>query len=274
MNSVAQKYDEVYMLVIHEKNDGTVEERLDGFVYETYFFVFDKQVMATEMTDHITMTIYGVKDGITYKSKELFSGSVAELAVGKIREYEGKNDLKKCTAFADMLNFGAAVQRYMGETTDLADEYLGEYAKYATADMPALDYDNQIISNGERYEAFTVSMSMQSILEINLGFLYDLTSCEAHVTVDGQTTKYAIEPMEGYAGIYTIRIPIGATNVRTVYEICVKTADGEQVTPTYRCSAEGCTKDRMVTSSNESLKNMMVAMMKYGEAVIEAYPSA
>ena len=122
----------------------------------------------------------------------------------------------------------------------------------------------------------SVGMSLQSILEINLGFMKDLRSYEAHVTVDGETTTISGEDFEYYSqyGMTIIRIPIGAMKVRSEYTISLHVPGGERVSPTYICSAEGFAKNYIAGTSDETAIALATAMMRYGDAVIAAFPNA
>jgi len=257
-DSVANQYDRIYVLM-----NGA---ELSGIPYSGVQ-VFDARIVSTEMTKEITMTLYGEKNGVTYRG-ETFTSSVEQLALERIKHYESENNPLMCRVFVDMLNYGAAVQaEYTPENPNLPNANLGSYIEYATPTNPALEKGISKEGTGS-VEDFSFAVSYQSTLEIQLGFYTN--AYEARYTVDGTTTVIPGREFTHLGGnYYVVRVPVVAKNARTEYTIGLyEPGTDNLMSAVYTGSLEGFAKDRIDSNKNVAVMN---AMMKYTDAIIAAY---
>jgi len=263
LQSAVTSYSKVYV----EANG----EIIEGMDYLGLLYVFDKQIMIPDMTQEVTFTLYGMKDGRRYEGQTV-TCSVEGVALAKLASYEKQGNEQVCTVLVDMLNLGAAAQMFLAYDAPLPDRYLGDYAKYATITDSVLTVDNVQSGNGN-VKTFTIGMSLQSKIEINMGFLQDLSKLKVSVTIDGEEQQYLVDNYSGYS---ILRIPVGATKLRKVYTVNIyDISTGEKVSPTFTVSAEGTAKGKIEDSkSSDLLIKLMNAMMRYGDAVKVAYPDA
>ena len=249
-------------------------EEISGLLYAGVIYVYEKQVLSTDMTDEFTFTIYGEKNGKTYIGESV-TVSVESRALSMIqREHEkADGDKQLCTLLVDMLNYGAAVQDNFNSQKPKPDRYLDSYQIYATKDDPDLFLDNEIGEAGTVQHVIAPAMSLQSILEIQIGFK-DTKGLTPRVinTVDGSELEGA--RFESYAGFSILRIPVGAINVRTKFEVTLYDSEGNPASATYILSVEGFAKNAVETSTKETQIKMYNALMKYGNSVYEKFGQA
>ena len=109
-------------------------------------------------------------------------------------------------------------------------------------------------------------------MEIQIPFQHILSDYKVEVLCDGTP----VEATFSYStpGFTNVKIPIGAINVRSEYSITIyDPITGEQKSPTYLCSAEGCTQAYMDNAAATAAdKAVAVALIRYGDAVRAAFP--
>jgi hypothetical protein len=274
MMNVVNKYDSVYI----EANG----EVINGFQYEKYYYVFDKQVLSTNMTEEITITIYGMKGEQKYVG-ETVTLSVEGMALKMLGSMHNDDKYaKECTVLVNMLKYGAAAQRYWYAQSDFtgtplpfADENIEAYEHFATTADPVFgDVENYVDKNVSfSVQSVSTSISLQSILEINLVFTSDMTQYEAHVTVAGET-ETKVYGFDDYYGYKVLRVPVKASDIRKNCTITIHNkVTKEQVSPTYNYSIGACAESIIGSSQNTSLANIASkAMIRYCDAVIAAFP--
>ena len=130
---------------------------------------------------------------------------------------------------------------------------------------------NQTVGNGD-LKAYKVSISLRSVLEIQVPFQHILSEYKVEVICDG--TPVAATLSYDTPGFTNIKIPIGAINVRSEYSVTIYDSDtGKQKSPTYLCSAEGCTQAYMDNpKATDADKAVATALIRYGDSVRAAFP--
>ncbi len=145
-NELLANYDSWY--VVFERDDaeeGTVRETVNGTAFGDNLQQFEYRVYSFQMTDSLSATLYGVKDGVTYTG-ESYTTSVRDLAMGRMLSSE---DAALKAMIANMLNYGAKAQIYRDyRTDDLADRLLGENASYVNTGIPVVEDKSASTSNG------------------------------------------------------------------------------------------------------------------------------
>lgn len=128
--------EDYYAVIKRTMEDGTViEKNIPYEKWESYSkgtmrrFILEG-IASKEMTDKITVEVF-FSDGTP--ASEVWNDSIKDYAM---RTIVGTSSDKQRITAVDMLNYGAAAQKYFGyRTNDLANADLGEYAKYATTSI-------------------------------------------------------------------------------------------------------------------------------------------
>ena len=263
-------YDNFYVVATQDvwNSDGTFTEKDADMAVVDYGtrMKFDIQIVSWAMTETVHVTLYAEKDGVVYVGEQ-FTTSVEELALEKIASYELSNDSVRCTAFVDMLNFGAAVQTsYSHNAENPANRKLEElgFAKWATVDEPAFEKEN---SNTEAGAVLVqqAAISLQEKAELQFIFRVDISNYELRYTVGGKTTTITSDQFEAMSAVITkINIGVRASNFRDEFTVALyDPATGEPVTAIYTVSVEAYAKNNL----NGTKRDAYIALMKYGDAV-------
>ncbi len=255
-------YDSVYIESVQaDAVNGDIEETIQGTNLGTAMKMFDKQVLSWSMPEMITVTLYGVKDGVVTPGQTVTT-SVELLALEKIAGYITSGDTARTTALVDMLNYGATVQTtFKHNETVLPNANLGDYAQYATTETPSFNAENTTSGTGT-VNVFRNAVSMQSKVEIQFAFNVDVSNYELRSTVGGVTS---VIPFEAAGAVMKFgKIAVKANQFRDVFTIALydKTT-GEPVTLIYTCSVEAYAQAGLGGANND----VFIAMMKYGDAV-------
>ena len=227
------------------------------------FYVFDQQILSWSMTEQVTLTLYAVKDGVTYVG-QTYTASVETLALAKLEENaKVSGNAKLCTVLVDMLNYGAAVQTtFKHNAENLPNTQIAAYASYGTTGTP--DMTAEVKKEGtDSIGVLRDSISMQSKVEIQLLLPVDVSAYTAKAVMNG--TEKAIlmdtETMGAY-GWTVLRVAIGAAEMRENMTIALYDTDGNAVTSIYTVSAEAYAKGLTGDKAD-----VAVAMMRYGDSV-------
>ena len=272
LNSVATSYDKIYIEVQHVEWDKssssfvTSVENIEGSRYgTTKYYRFTKKVMAWSMTEEITITLYGEKDGIRYVG-EVFVTSVETLALEKIASYHASNNAVYASALANMLVYGSEVQQNQSYNTDnLPDRNLGDYTQYVTTSIPTIQAENSIDGEGS-VKVNVNNFSMQAQVEIQLAFknTTDISGYELRYEVDGVSTTMATADFAVLGSYNFAKIAVKAANFRKNYTIALYDIEtGEAVTQVYTVSIEGYVNSKLGNGSEE----LYYAVLNYGDAV-------
>jgi hypothetical protein len=215
------------------------------------------------MTEEVTLTLYGVKDGVTFQGQSVTT-SVKTLAMSKLAAYNEAGMTQAVTALVDMLNYGAAVQTAFNHNAAvLPNADLGDYAAMGTATTPEFNATNAITGEGA-VAVVKDSISMQAKVEIQLLFAGDISAYTAKATVGGEEVAVIVDTESMSELGYTIvRVAVGAANMRDTYTIALYDAEGNAVTQVYEVSVEAYGQAQLGGEYND----VVIAMMRYGDAV-------
>jgi len=259
--SLADTYDELYVEAIQiDPVKGAVTTKLVGMPYYGAYLLFDQKILSWSMAEEVTLTMYGVKDGVVYVGQS-YTASVESLALSMLPK--NASNAKVCRILVDMLNYGAAVQTTFNHNADyLPNTNLGEYADMGTAGDPEMSATNSSTGTGS-VSILQTSVSMQSKVEIQLAFTGDISAYTPKATIGAKELTCVVDA-DTYAayGMTAIRIAIGAANMRDTVTFALY--DGETpVTAVQSISVEALVKN--LTTSAQG--NVILAMMRYGDAV-------
>jgi len=263
-------YEEFYVVATQNvwNSDGTFTEKDADMLVVDYGtrMKFDIQIVSWAMTETVNVTLYAEKDGVVYVGEQ-FTTSVEELALDKIAGYETSGDSARCTAFVDMLNFGAAVQTsYNHNAENPANRYLEErgFTKWATTEEPAFEKVNSNTEAGI-VPVQQAAISLQEKAELQFIFRVPISNYELRYTVDGVTTTWTSEKFEAMSSVITkISIGVKAANFRDEFTVALyDPATGEPVTAIYTVSVEAYAKNNLTGAKRDAY----IALMKYGDAV-------
>lgn len=253
-------FDRVYLGV--KVGDGE-EQFPEPVSLGTAFTYFEVKTYAPQMTETLTATIYGEKDGKTYTS-EVTQWTVRD---GVMELIENCTEDLKMTLMVDMLKYGAAAQKHFDLNTDVpADGLLTEaHLAYATTKTPELSAEITTASNGaDPVSYFYHNLSLESSIELH--FMLKLGSYKAEdliakVTVNGVEETAAVNPYVGsYAMVQIDTLGCHQLRDTVTVTICDKTTDAP-VSATLTCSAEAFAK-----GMDPAMSELITAMMRYSDA--------
>ena len=266
-NSVISGYERVYAHVSQNAPEGVVESDMDYTTKGNYSY-FNKDILSWSMTEEVTITLYGEKEGKLYVGQSVTT-SVMEQALLKVPSATAAQK----TVLIDMLNYGAAVQtsfNHNPENLPNADvEKLG-YAQYATQTQPTLSAEISAEGTGS-VAKYRDSLSLQSKVELQVIFKLtsfankDVTQYKAEVTMGGNTTTIEGKDFRPSGSSYSI-VPVvfAPYMLRETCTVVIKDLAGNVVSPVYTYSVEGLAKAKL---NGTSADDVIYAMMKFGDAV-------
>ena len=225
---------------------------------------FEQQILSCCMTESVTMTLYGVKEGKVYQGAS-FTTTAAELALKKIPSYVESGDMARAKAMVDMLNFGAEIQlAYNYNKENLANANLGDLAKYGSTEKPEMNAVNDITGT-EAVKVYVNNISMQSKVEFQ--FLVLTSDLEGKTVVAKRGEKDAAVSYTPYAEVYTIiRVACEASYMRDGYTFMLTDAEGNAVTKVYNINVVAYAAEIAKTAEKEAA---MLAMISYGDSVAQ-----
>ena len=257
---VATGYDRVY--AVAELADGTATE-IEAIVYMTSYYVFDVPMLSNQMSEEVTVTLYGVKGEDVYKGASTTTSVQAQCMTRLNNANQNATTKRIC---ADMLNYGAAVQTAFNHNTDnLANALMTEaHQAFATQETPVTEATDTVTGTGKK-NPMQVSLSLRDKVEMQFIFAKgSMSAYEAHITVDGETTVVDGADFDSYGGYPLLRIAVKAANMRASYQVTLhEKATGEQVSKTYTNSVQAYANSQLGKTYND----LVIAMMKYGDAV-------
>lgn len=259
----AEGYDKVYVKAIQQTPNGAVETTLQGTPYFGAYLIFEQQVLSWSMTENVSLTLYGEKDGVVYEGATV-STSVKALAMDKLRDYYADVNIKACRALVDMMNYGAAVQKAFSYNTEsLPNADLGNYGDLASMGVPVMNAANEKTGTAS-VAVLKDSISMQAKVEIQLLFNTDISDYSVQATVGGTDASVVLdtESMGAY-GWTVLKVSVGAAHMRDTYTIALYDEAGNAVTQIYNVSVEAYAREQLGGTYND----VVVAMMRYGDAV-------
>ncbi len=172
-----------------------------------YYFTLEG-LTAVEMSDSITSTLCGVKDGISYVSP-VDDYSVAEYAYSQMNKAEASAELK--TLCADLLRYGSKAQSFKDYGTDkLADGQMTEEQRVYLSDMEAVAFGstNSVLTDVESPSVRWLGKSLDLASKVTIKYIFDPTKCDAqpedmdlhlsYMSIDGELEEAVIEGAEIY----------------------------------------------------------------------------
>ncbi len=243
-----------------------------------YVFKF-KNIAPSGISDAMTVTVHGKYNGEDVSSVPTVYGVEEYLYnLFKIAKNEGDDELK--TLIADLLNYGAAAQNYIGwnndDAKDLANAKLikDKNTGAATTDVGTLNNirnaNHVEIANPTATMATTVVLANSIQVRYRLTLPEDITNVTLKVSVGGVESTVGTENLvaTGKANEYYFYVDtLNADQVSD--EILVTVYDGETaISNTYRYSVESYAALAAETTQAEyeSLRTLTDAMIKYGKA--------
>ena len=241
---------------------------------------FEYKVFSYMMADEITATLYGVKNGVTYKG-ESYTTSVADYVMTKMAN--GTDAYR--TLYANMLNYGANAQRYYNggyNTDNLATSVLGEYASYITAENATTSsIANEIANDGATVTKQTValgiadSVQLQYILRVpNALNVNDLHAVLTFTRADGTVVTQTLEGSElissGSTSTYkrytAVFNSLTAKDGRVTANITVYDANDKPVSNTWVYSIESYIAEKSAATAGTVTGDTLQALMNYLDA--------
>ena len=265
-STLRDQYDEIYLEVVQiDPEKGAITTNYEGFLffYDLYV-VYDHPVLSWAMAEQITLTLYGVKDGVTYVG-DTFTGSVESMALSMLVTYANRPDI--CAIMVDLLNYGAAVQtQFKHNETKLPNTQLEAYAHLGTQTIPELKAE--VANTGAGVQADVVGISLQAKVTFEMLFSVDISAYEVKATLNGTEVAVSVDAETyGAYGWTIVALSASAGNLRDVYELALYDANGEVVSVVYNLCAESLTKSMLGGEYND----VVVAMMRYGDAVAAVF---
>lgn len=273
-------YNGLYIEFTFRGKDYTVSTYTETDEY--YVFTLDK-IAPHLMTDVIYATLHGTKDGVSYTSE------TSEYSIKRychnILEKSTEQDTELRTLLVDLLNYGAESQIYTNyNTTKLANADLSDVQKAwgTTGDVETKSVQNL---KYEEIDTPTVKWKAAGLYldeEATLRFTIQADSVDnLAVKVTCGTTIIEIPSSE-----FVKRNDVNADNMYYVYvrginvsqmrnELYLTVYDGETAASNTICYSVESYAHTMLNNvtSTEQLKNLLIAMIKYGDAA-KAYLDA
>lgn len=238
-----------------------------------------KNIAAKDMGDDIYAVLCAqTEDGPIFSAPS--SMSVARYAAAALESYSNE---KLQRLMVDMLRYGAAAQQYFNYNTDLlATSYLTpDQLALGTSTAPTLNsitalYDDAL--TGEDVSLFSASLSLDNTISMNIyAGVQNGCSSPKLLTFDSYAsggdysvnTASSISDMVTSEGSYAGFIPnIAPRYFRTPYyaRVYAPTDSGDGYSKLLRYSVESYAASVVKGSQPQSFKDLMNAMMNYGDA--------
>jgi len=273
-------YTSVYVTVVNNGEETVLDMNLAaGLQTEAGLqrYVFEHVLAAKEMADELVLTVYGVKDGVTYTG-ETAVWSIKDGALDRLDMYYpyinhatyGELYRARCTLVVDMLNYGAEAQeRFSYNTENPANAGLKEeYAALATAGEPEITAENTAATTAVN-QLYGYNLGVEENVNIQFTFRLDNTNYDEYtvkITWGEEIYEYSGEdlvPMNGYPKFVTVVFDkLSALDMRETVTVELY-QNGIKVSDTYTASIEGTAK--MMIDNGKNV-DVIKAMMKYGDA--------
>ena len=233
MNFYVKKSDlngEGYYVVITKKfadgrDDVTKTIELDDWTdYSDSMYRFGfSDISAKEMSDLIYVTVYNSNDVAV---SEEWTDSLRIYAKRMIE----RNNAKLTTAMVDMLNYGAAAQKFFGyDNGNLANADIDAYQQYATASVTIADYREK----GDNYIGSTVSAKERMLLTfVFTNITQDMTATFTYTDHYGNAETVTVEgnKFEQQGSLYGVSVTgLAVADGRQLVTCEVKDASGNVV---------------------------------------------
>lgn len=269
-------YDEIYLEVTKDGVTTIVEK---GTNSTSSIFRYAYVVPAAHMTMDINLTIWGVKDGVTYRGEELVF-SVRRCAEAKLSSWiTNPAAAGQCKLLMNMLYYGEKAQLQFSVNTDnLATTGLPqEYLDLITTDVPSLKAYPTVDETGKIAKLNTMGFMLQEKVKLNV--IFTLTTAitnpeEYTIEVKHIPSREGKEPvvytytsedftLKGSKAIQFYFDKIAPSQMRDDLEYTVY-HNGEAISATYVRSME--TVAQYYASNAPALADLINAIMNYADA--------
>ena len=247
----------------------------DGVAYKVFSF---NNIAAKEMGDEIRAILYAEKDGITYSSEV----DVYSVKAYSFNRLQNSSDYNFKRLLVDMLNYGAAAQVYFGYNTEnLVNADLTEEQKAygtATAEMPELVSVESIKETpGSTAEFYGKSVVLENSVELKYYMRFD-TGAPAdsvklvltYTAADGRPYEVVIPASEF---VYSNKYSAYSAKLTTIAakdmssKVTAEIFDGDTlIGDVLEYSIESYAYNRLIKSTDENFKTLVIEMMKYGKS--------
>lgn len=272
--------DDWYMVISRDDAEkGPQTETINGITHRDNIVRFEYKIFSYQMADKLTVTIYGVKDGVTFAG-ETYTASVADYCMSKIA---AADDGMK-SVYANLLTYGAKAQLYSGYRADeLADSVLGDYASFVTSTVPSVENKAAAASNDVtnlvslRANAVGIASSVQLQFILTPAEGFDPANVYAEVKWMDNGVE-SVKQIEGTSFVsnlagttYTVVFEdLRADEGRSLVDVTIRDKEtNAAVSDTWTYSIESYVAMRQ-SSANTNLVTMLNALMNYYDAA-EAY---
>lgn len=270
-------YEELYIEFTYCGKNYTINKYTEKGQY--YVFTFDK-IAPNRMNDIIYANLCGIKGGANYKSQTC-EYSVGRYCYNMLSKYGDDSNAKLRTLLVDLLNYGAEAQAYTSYNTDnLVNAYLtdtqkawGTSTEVVTQSDKDLKYkviDNPTVKwkGAGLYleESATLRFTIQTD---NIKDLVVKATCGT-TTVEIPASRFV--KRDGSEDTYYVYVRgFNVTKMRDTVYLTVLNGDTE-VSNTICYSVESYANVQ-IGGSDTALSNLLIAMIKYGDAT-KAYADA
>lgn len=234
-------------------------------------------IAAKEMGDEVYATLYLTKDGVSYEN----TVDVYSLKQYAYNRLEKSSDAVLKTLLVDMLNYGAQAQVYLKyHTVALVNEALTpDQQAMGTTEMPELhSAANKVETPGASAFFYGKTLVVGSVVEIKYLMQFGANKDEA----PADTVKLVLTYTKVNGGTVTVTIPASQfvydsryatydanlTGIAAKDMCCAVTAkiyDGDTLISNVEdYSIETYAKNRLENSQDETLKELLRCLMKYG----------
>ncbi len=237
---------------------------------EYYVFTFDN-IAPNQLNQTIYATLYGTKDGVEFESTQV-NYSVATYCYNMLDKCADNKYAEFRTLLVDLLNYGAQSQTYTGYNTDnLANASLTDTQKaWGTSSTPTLKtvqkLDFETIENPSvlwRGGGLVLddSVTMRFIIQTD-----NIENLTVKMTTDNKTYTVRASSFKsmGENLYYVYFNNLNASQMSETVYLTVYNGE-EAVSNTLRYSIESYAYAK-VGGSDANLSDLLVAMMKYGNA--------
>ena len=270
-------YDRIYLEVTKDGVTSIVEKNeLSNATYFRYAYV----VPAAHMTMDIDVTIWGEKEGVTYRGEELVF-SIRRCAEAKLGLWiDNEAAAGQCKLIMNMLYYGEKAQLQFGVNTEnLATAGLDQkYLDLITTELPTLKSYPAVDETGMTAKIYNMGFMLQEKVKLTVIFKLDTAVSNAeeyyievkHIPskegVDPVTYTYTSDDFELLSGNKMIRFffdKIAPSQMRDDVEYTVY-HNGEAISATYVRSME--TVAQYYATNTPALTDLINAIMNYADA--------
>ena len=263
-------YDNLYIQFTFLDKDYTISNYTESGEY--YVFTF-KNIAPNHINDTIYATLCGTKDGANYTSKTI-EYSIKTYCYNMLEKYSSDDYKALRTLLVDMLNYGADSQIYTDHNTDkLANADLTDTQKaWGTTTEPSVKSvlnlsQNSIDTPTVNWKGGNLYMSNSVVMLLTIE-TDSIDNLAIKVSCNGRSWTVShdnIVKREDYENRYYVYVTgIKVTEMRENVDVTVY-KDGNAISNTLRYSIESYAKTK-INGGNEALSNLLVSMIKYGDA--------